>query len=313
MLLSCHTCYRQFATAGDLVEHTLRCDPDKVKDFMRHLQPVESPCAVGRIETFAPNGSHFKVAAKEVAFPLLQGSALTFICKFNMVPPGMTAESISKLSVAEQRKLSAHVPNSLYLTSTGLKDFKCNQMSEEERAAMPPVTKDASGYCRELHAKKILSDIYLSEDDVSEEKIKSLVIETDKLAKLISKQGKEEIRRVLVSEVRSSTNVDGCSGIINHSNLKEECSKNPAMLKLVFELLDHTVFPDMASAKHTRNDLAKRITTSCGFLFSDGEGSRDAIRLHVSTLWCDVKSDFNKLVKRKVCYRTVQSDMLCLH
>jgi hypothetical protein len=229
----------------------------------------------------------------ESSFPQLKGYGRTFIRKFNLFPPGMTAERISNLSETEQVMLSAYVPRLLYLQGATMKDFK-NKLRGDEKASMPKVLKDASSYCKELHAKKILSNIYLSEDDVTETKIKLLVLETDKLMKSISHCGKEEIRRILLAEVRDSS-VAGCEHIISQTHLKQQCLSNLEMRKLVLELLDQVVFPNSFSAKYTRNALAVKLSNSCGIKFRDGSGTRDCIRLHVSTLWTDVKSEFPKL------------------
>jgi hypothetical protein len=227
----------------------------------------------------------------ESSFTQLKGYRQTFINNFNLFDPTMTAEIISNLSEAEKDKLSVYVPRLFYLQGTAMKDFK-SKLKGEEKACMPKDLKDASSYCKELNAKKILSNLYLSKDDVSETKIKLLVQVTDQLMKSIANCGKEEIRCTLLTEVRASKAVAGCKEVINQTHLKEQCSKNPEMRKLVCELLDQVVFPNSRSAKHTRNALAVKLCNSCGIKFKDGNKSRDCIRLHVSTLWTDVKSEF---------------------
>jgi hypothetical protein len=176
----------------------------------------------------------------ESSFTQLKGFRQTFINKFNLFSPTMTAEIITNLSEAEKDKLSAYVPRLFYLQGTVMKDFK-SKLKGEEKACMPKDCKDASSYCKELNAKKTLSNLHLSQDDVSETKIKLLVQVTDQLMKSIATCGKEEMRCTLLTKVRASTAVAGCRDVVSQTHLKQQCPKNPEMRKLVCQLLDQVV------------------------------------------------------------------------
>jgi hypothetical protein len=92
--------------------------------------------------------------------------------------------------------------------------------------------------------------------------------------KSIANCGKEEIRCTLLTEVRASTAVAGCEEVISsQTHLKQQCSKNPEMRKLVCQLLDQVVFPNSGLAKYTRNALAVKLCNSCGIKFKDGNKS----------------------------------------